>query len=149
MPLFVIGFCYSIPLACGSADALSDMQWLSVADTGTKDRSGAERLSSVTRVDEGCWMETSKRDMLLGTLTWWGFHALLMWMGVSHFLSRDFADGGLFASDLFAGVTHRSHGAISSSAVGGPPPTSSHCRIIGILLIACIKCGRESPNGAA
>ena len=23
MPLFVIGFCYSIPLACGSTDALS------------------------------------------------------------------------------------------------------------------------------
>jgi len=48
-------------------------------------------------------METSQRDMLLGTLTWWGFHALLIWMGVSHFLSRDITDGGLFASDLFAG----------------------------------------------
>ena len=48
-------------------------------------------------------METSKRDELLGTITWWGFHALLMWMGVSHFLSRPAADGGLFASDLFAG----------------------------------------------
>ena len=101
MPLFVIGFCYSTPLACGGADALSDMQWLSVADTDAKDRS--ERLSSVTRVDKGCSMETSQRDMLLGTLTWWGFHALLIWMGVSHFLSRDFSDGGLFASDLFAG----------------------------------------------
>ena len=48
-------------------------------------------------------METSQRDSLLGTLTWWGFHALLIWLGVSHFLSRDLTDGGLFASDLFAG----------------------------------------------
>jgi hypothetical protein len=48
-------------------------------------------------------METSQRDVLLGTITWWGFHALLMWMGAWHFLSRDITDGNLFASDLFAG----------------------------------------------
>ncbi len=48
-------------------------------------------------------METSQRDVLLGTLTWWGFHILLLWMGAWHFLSRDIADGTLFASDLFAG----------------------------------------------
>ena len=48
-------------------------------------------------------METSQRDVLLGTLTWWGFHILLLWMGAWHFLSRDIADGILFASDLFAG----------------------------------------------
>ena len=38
MPLFVIGFCYSSPLACGSADALSNIQWLSVADIRENDR---------------------------------------------------------------------------------------------------------------
>jgi len=48
-------------------------------------------------------METAKRDVLLGTLTWWGFHGLLIWIGASHFLSRDITDGTLFASDLFAG----------------------------------------------
>lgn len=48
-------------------------------------------------------METTKRDMLLGTLTWWGFHGLLLWMGAWHFLSRQTTDGNLFASDLFAG----------------------------------------------
>ena len=48
-------------------------------------------------------METAKRDVLLGTLTWWGFHALLIWMGIRHFLSRP--DGGdLFVSDVFAGL---------------------------------------------
>ena len=49
-------------------------------------------------------METSKRDELLGTITWWGFHALLVWIGAWHFLSRNLADGGLFVSDLFAGA---------------------------------------------
>lgn len=49
-------------------------------------------------------METTKRDVLLGTLTWWGFHALLIWMGAWHFLSRQTTDGNLFASDLFAGI---------------------------------------------
>jgi hypothetical protein len=48
-------------------------------------------------------METSQRDVLLGTITWWGFHALLMWMGTWHFLSREATDGSLLASDLFAG----------------------------------------------
>jgi len=38
MPLFVIGFCYSIPLACGSADAPSTIQWLLVAGTRANDR---------------------------------------------------------------------------------------------------------------
>jgi len=46
MPLFVIGFCYSTPLACGGADALSDMQWLSVADTDVKDRSSGKTVVS-------------------------------------------------------------------------------------------------------
>jgi hypothetical protein len=63
-----------------------------------------ERLSSVTGLDEDYSMETSQRDALLGTITWWGFHALLMWMGAWHFLSRDLTDGSLFASDLFAGA---------------------------------------------
>ena len=36
MPLFVIGFCYSIPLAGGSADAPSNVQWLLVADKSEK-----------------------------------------------------------------------------------------------------------------
>ena len=48
-------------------------------------------------------METTKRDELLGTLTWWGFHALLIWMGARHFLSRS-ADGNLLLSDLFASL---------------------------------------------
>ncbi len=48
-------------------------------------------------------METAQRDVLLGTLTWWGFHALLIWMGIRHFLSRP-DDGGLFVSDVFAGL---------------------------------------------
>lgn len=48
-------------------------------------------------------METTKRDMLLGTLTWWGFHGLLLWMGAWHFLSKEAAEGSLLASDLFAG----------------------------------------------
>jgi len=54
-------------------------------------------------LDEGCSMETSKRDVLLGTITWWGFHALLIWMGAWHFLSRDITEGSFLASDLFAG----------------------------------------------
>jgi hypothetical protein len=49
-------------------------------------------------------METSQRDELLGTITWWGFHALLVWIGAWHFLSRNLTDGGLFVSDLFAGA---------------------------------------------
>ncbi|MGH7148766.1 MAG: hypothetical protein ACREIJ_12825 [Nitrospiraceae bacterium] len=48
-------------------------------------------------------MEISKRDALLGTITWWGFHALLIWMGARHFLSRP-NDSNLFLSDLFAGL---------------------------------------------
>jgi hypothetical protein len=56
-----------------------------------------------TTLDKGYSMETSQRDVLLGTITWWGFHALLMWMGAWHFFSRDLTDGALFASDLFAG----------------------------------------------
>jgi hypothetical protein len=48
-------------------------------------------------------METPKKDALVGTITWWGFHALLMWMGAWHFLSRDATDGSILASDLFAG----------------------------------------------
>jgi hypothetical protein len=47
-------------------------------------------------------METSQRDVLLGTITWWGFHALLIWMGAWHFMSREATDGRLLASDLFA-----------------------------------------------
>ena len=48
-------------------------------------------------------METSKRDELLGTITWWGFHALLFWMGTRHFLSRP-TDSGLLLSDVIAGL---------------------------------------------
>ena len=48
-------------------------------------------------------METSKRDELLGTITWWGFHALLIWMGTRHFLSRP-TDSGLLLSDVIAGL---------------------------------------------
>ena len=48
-------------------------------------------------------MEISKRDVLLGTITWWGFHALLIWMGARHFLSRP-TDSGLLLSDVFAGL---------------------------------------------
>ena len=48
-------------------------------------------------------METEKRDVLLGMITWWGFHALLIWMGVRHFLSRSM-DGNFLLSDVFAGL---------------------------------------------
>jgi hypothetical protein len=48
-------------------------------------------------------METSKRDELLGTITWWGFHALLMWLGAEHFLAGPPSDGRISTSDLFAG----------------------------------------------
>jgi TRAP-type uncharacterized transport system fused permease subunit len=48
-------------------------------------------------------METEKRDVLLGMLTWWGFHALLIWMGVRHFLARS-VDGNFLLSDVFAGL---------------------------------------------
>ena len=48
-------------------------------------------------------METEKRDVLLGMITWWGFHALLIWMGVRHFLSRSI-DGNFLLSDVFAGL---------------------------------------------
>src|SRR4026207_2146051 len=69
---------------------------------GTKD--GIEYNTVVSnQIEKGRSMETSQRDALLGTITWWGFHALLAWMGAWHFLSRDTTDGGLFASDLFAG----------------------------------------------
>ena len=47
-------------------------------------------------------METAKRDELLGTLTWWGFHGLLLWMGVSHFWNTEGTVGQLMSSDLFA-----------------------------------------------
>ena len=49
-------------------------------------------------------MEISQRDVLLGNITWWGFHALLIWMGAWHFLSEPDTDGRFFASDLFAGA---------------------------------------------
>jgi hypothetical protein len=104
MPLFVIGFCYSIPLACGSTDALSHIMYVAVGRRHRCEKSHCrEKPSSVTRLDEGYSMETSQRDVLLGTITWWGFHVLLMWMGAWHFFSRDLTDGALFASDLFAG----------------------------------------------
>ena len=48
-------------------------------------------------------MESSKRDELLGTITWWGFHALLIWMGVRHFLART-VDGNFLLSDVIAGL---------------------------------------------
>ena len=48
-------------------------------------------------------METEKRDVLLGMITWWGFHALLIWMGVRHFLARS-VDGNFLLSDMFAGL---------------------------------------------
>ena len=48
-------------------------------------------------------METAKRDELLGTLTWWGFHALLMWLGAEHFLFGPPSDGRISTLDLFAG----------------------------------------------
>src|SRR4051812_37286778 len=49
-------------------------------------------------------MEISKKDVLLGTMTWWGFHALLIWMGIRHFLSRSTDGGNLLLSDVFAGL---------------------------------------------
>lgn len=48
-------------------------------------------------------METSQRDMILGAVSWWGFHALLMWLGAEHFLSEPLSDGRISTSDLFAG----------------------------------------------
>ena len=81
----------------------NNMQWLSIADRGAKGR--IERNTVATnQIDEGYSMETSQRDALLGTITWWGFHALLFWMGAWHFLSRDTTDGSILASDLFAGA---------------------------------------------
>ena len=69
---------------------------------GTKD--GIEYNTVVSnQIEKGRSMETSQRDALLGTITWWGFHALLAWMGAWHFLSRDASDGSFLASDLFAG----------------------------------------------
>ena len=69
-------------------------------------------------------METSQRDALLGTITWWGFHALLIWMGAWHFLSRDLADGGLFVSDLFAGALLLATAlSLLRLSVGLPPPS--------------------------
>ena len=47
-------------------------------------------------------METAKRDELLGTLTWWGFHGLLLWIGASHFWNAQGTDGQVMSSDLFA-----------------------------------------------
>src|ERR1041384_2853965 len=63
----------------------------------------AGRLRSVTTLIEGCSMETETRDVLLGMVTWWGFHALLIWMGVRHFLARS-VDGNFLLSDVFAGL---------------------------------------------
>jgi hypothetical protein len=54
-------------------------------------------------LDEGCSMETEKRDVLLGTITWWGFHALLIWLGAEHFLFGPPSDGRISTLDLFAG----------------------------------------------
>ena len=48
-------------------------------------------------------MKTSREMSLLERSYGGVFHALLAWMGAWHFLSRDTTDGGLFASDLFAG----------------------------------------------
>ncbi len=48
-------------------------------------------------------MDTSKRDELLGTITWWGFHALLIWIGIRHFLARS-SDSNMLMSDVFAGL---------------------------------------------
>ena len=49
-------------------------------------------------------MESEKRDMLLGTITWWGFHGLLLWIGASHFWNAQGTDGQVMLSDLFAGT---------------------------------------------
>jgi hypothetical protein len=51
-------------------------------------------------------METSQRDVLLGTITWWGFHALLMWMGAWHFFSRDLTDGAVALLGILLVVYH-------------------------------------------
>lgn len=61
-------------------------------------------LSSGIKGDEGCSMETTRRDVLLGTITWWGFHGLLVWLGVSHFLNAQGTAGQILMSDLFAGT---------------------------------------------
>src|SRR5687767_810462 len=78
---------------------------LSISAIVSRSRAATSTPTAVVRnlIDEGCLMETAQRDALLGTATWWGFHALLLWMGTWHFLSRDLTDGSLFASDLFAG----------------------------------------------
>ena len=47
-------------------------------------------------------METATRDELLGTITWWGFHGLLLWIGASHFFNAQDTYGQIFVSDLFA-----------------------------------------------
>ena len=47
-------------------------------------------------------MDTTKRDALLGTITWWGFHGLLVWLGISHFLNAQGTSGQLLLSDVFA-----------------------------------------------
>ena len=73
------------------------------ADAQSIDRAATCIDGLDTTLTEDNSMETSQRDVLLGTITWWGFHALLMWMGAWHFFSRDLTDGALFASDLFAG----------------------------------------------
>jgi type IV secretory pathway VirB2 component (pilin) len=71
--------------------------------SGTKD--SREYKTVVNKpIDEDGSMEISQRDALLGSITWWGFHALLLWMGAWHFFTRDLTDGSLFASDLFAGA---------------------------------------------
>ena len=49
-------------------------------------------------------METAKRDVLLGTITWWGFHGLLLWLGASHFVNAQGTEGQLLLSDVFAGT---------------------------------------------
>jgi len=69
-----------------------------------RSRSQAEKLASVIKGDEGSSMETARRDVLLGTITWWGFHGLLVWLGVSHFLNAQGTSGQILLSDLFAGI---------------------------------------------
>jgi len=49
-------------------------------------------------------METAKRDVLLGTLTWWGFHGLLIWVGAEHFWNAQATDGRISASDLLHAI---------------------------------------------
>ena len=80
-------------------------------------------------------METSQRDVLLGNITWWGFHALLIWIGTSHFLSREATEGSFFASDLFAGALLVST-ALSLLRLSVGCHLLRFVALIGILLVA-------------